>query len=61
MDIAEAKAWMRGERSHTNLLMEVEADPQARAETLVQIEQADAASAEQAYWVLRAHREGLVD
>lgn len=60
MDIAEAKAWLRGERSHTNLLMQVEG-PQTRAETLTQIEQADAASAEHAYWVLRAHRDGLVD
>lgn len=59
MNLEEAKAWLRGERSHNNRIMEV-SDPQTRAETLVNIELADAATTQCAYWIVRAHHERLV-
>ncbi len=55
MTIEEAKEWLRGERSMCNII------PQEPFDTWqVRIAQADAAMAEQAYWVLKAHKEGLV-
>jgi hypothetical protein len=51
----EAIAWLTGSRSMTNIIPQ---DPyeswQAR------ITQADAAMMEQSYWILRAHKEGLL-
>ena len=56
MDIYEAKAWLRGERSLTNRI------PQDPFETWnVRIAEADAAMTQQAYWTVKAHKEGLVD
>ncbi len=56
MTIEEAKEWLRGERSMCNII------PQEPFDTWqVRIAQADAAMAEQAYWVLRAYKEGLIN
>lgn len=64
MDIEEARAWLAGERSMTNNMHGVEGATVTgdldRQTTLVRIEQADAAATERAYWVLRAHRDGLL-
>jgi hypothetical protein len=55
MDLIEATAWLRGERSTTNYM------PQDPFETWnVRINQADAACTEQAYWIAKAHKECLV-
>jgi len=54
MDLNEAKAWLRGERSMTNVI------PEHPQETwIVRIAQADAAMMEQAYLIVRAGREKL--
>ena len=58
MELEEALAWLRGERSTRNVMMSVEEVD--RQTTLVREAQADAAMAQQAYWVVRAHSEGLV-
>jgi hypothetical protein len=51
----EAIAWLTGSRSMTNII------PQDPYESwLVRIAQADAAMMEQAYWILRTHKEGLL-
>ena len=55
MTLDEAYAWLRGERSWTNTLRD------GTEEAFVRIERADAATTEQAYWVVRAHQEGLLD
>ncbi len=56
MSKKEAIAWLRGERSMTNVI------PQDPRETWqVRISQADAAMTQQAYWVVKAYKEGLVD
>ena len=55
MNLEEAQAWLRGERSTANVI------PHHPLETwLVRIAQADAAHAQQAYYVVKAHREMLV-
>lgn len=55
MTLEEAKEWLKGNRSYCNLV------PQDPFETWqVRISQADAAMMEQAYWVLRAVKEGLL-
>jgi hypothetical protein len=55
MNIIEAKAWIEGLRSMCNNI------PQDPFETWqVRIAQADAAMIEAAYWVLRAHKDGLI-
>jgi len=55
MDYEEAKAWLCGERSMTNII------PQDPFETwVVRTAQADAAMTQQAYWIVRAHDDGLV-
>ena len=56
MKYEEAQAWLRGERSTVNYAGgESPWDSQERAHRM------DAASTEQAYWVVRAHKEGLID
>lgn len=55
MDYEEALAWMRGERSMCNSIPQ---DPFSDWE--VRIAQADAAMKKQAYYVLKAHKEGLL-
>ena len=55
MNIEEANAWLKGERSTTNYI------PQDPFETWnVRIAQADAACTQQAYWIAKAHAEGLL-
>ena len=51
----EARAWLEGQRSMTNII------PQDPFESWsVRVEQADAAKFAQAYYVLKAHAEGLL-
>ena len=51
----EAQEWLAGRRSWTNNI------PQEPIETwMVRIEQADAAAVQRAYWIAKAHKEGLV-
>lgn len=55
MNYEDAQEWLQGKRSWANTV------PQDPFETWTQrIAEADAKAAEQAYWVVRAHREGLV-
>jgi hypothetical protein len=50
----EAKEWIKGKRSSVNMI------PTEPFETWnLRIAQADAAMMEQAYWILRAHKEKL--
>ena len=53
MDYEEAIAWLKGERSTTNM-----APAEPRETWIVRISQADAALTQQAYWIVRAHDEG---
>lgn len=56
MDYAEALAWIKGDRSMTNSI------PQDPYETWqVRVAQADAGMMQQAYYVLKAHKEGLTE
>ena len=56
MEFSEAIEWLSGKRSMTNIVPQ---DPfgtwQAR------IAEADAAMTHQAYWIVKAHREGLLE
>lgn len=55
MDAKEAREWLLGERSTANIV------PQGPFETwVVRIAEADAAMMQQAYWILKAHAEGLM-
>lgn len=50
MNYEEALAWLRGDRSMLNVMMEVEhADRQT---TLVAVAEVDAAMTQQAYWIV---------
>ena len=55
MNYEEAIAWLRGERSMTNLIPR---DP--HDSWMLRIAQADAAATQQAYWIVKAHKESLV-
>jgi hypothetical protein len=56
MSREEALAWLRGERSMTNVI------PRDPCDTWqVRIAQADAAMTQLAYWIARAYAEGLVE
>lgn len=56
MNKEEAQEWLKGNRSMCNII------PSNDFETWqVRIVQADAAMMEQAYWVLKAHKEGLIN
>jgi len=55
MTYEEAMAWLRGERSTWSTLAYMQ------AEGHVLSARADAANTEQAYWIVRAHHEGLLD
>ena len=58
MDITEANAWLMGERSMAN---SIASDPDGYGLTYeVRLAQADAAMTQQAYWIAKAHEEGLV-
>ena len=50
------KDWLRGERSTVNMLQQ-SFDEQSH----VRVAQADAANMEAAYWIVRAHKEGLAE
>ena len=52
MNYEEALAWLRGERSMTNILHSTDIN-----EWHVSTAQADAAATQQAYWVVKAHKE----
>lgn len=55
MNLETALEWLNGRRSMTNIM------PLDPVETHhVRIAQADAAMTQQAYWIVRAHKEGLV-
>ncbi len=55
MNYEEAVGWLEGNRSMTNII------PRDPFETWeVRISEADAAKTQQAYWVAKAHTEGLV-
>lgn len=55
MNKDEAVAWLKGERSLTNII------PRDPFETWnVRIAEADAAMTQQAYWIVKAHKEGLI-
>lgn len=41
--LREARAWASGEKTHHNLFLQLEADPEHRVQTLLAIAQADAA------------------
>ena len=56
MKYEEGLAWLNDERSTVNMLQQPN-DEQSH----VRVAQADAAMTEQAYWIVRAHKEGLVD
>ena len=52
MDYQEAVEWLNGNRSMTNII------PQDPFETwLVRIAEADAAMTQQAYWIVKAHKD----
>ena len=53
MNHKEATEWMNGKRSMCNAFGGCQ-------EAIVWCEQADAANMQQAYWLLRAHKEGLI-
>ena len=54
MDHKEAIDWLKGNRSMTNII------PQEPFETWqVRIADADAAMMQQAYWIVKAHKDGL--
>ena len=56
MNLAQAMEWLRGERSMANII------PQHPIETWgVRIAEADAAMIQQAYWIAKAHSEGIVN
>ena len=54
MNLEEAQAWLQGERSMTN---NVPYDP---LNWTCRIAEADAAMLQQAYWIVRAHSEGIL-
>ena len=58
MNKEEAKAWIRGERSHHN---SVYGPGVSMADGCVRVAEADCAAVKQAYYVLRAYKEGLID
>ena len=55
MTYEEAVGWLRGERSTVNY-----AGGDSPAESQERATRMDAAMTEQAYWIVRAHKEGLV-
>lgn len=57
MSHAEALAWLNGERSMCNI---IQSNADTNGPWIVQTAQADAAMTEQAYWIAKAHAEGIV-
>jgi len=61
MNLTEAIEWLNGERSWNNKHHGLQHHgPTALGDREVNIARDDAATTEQAYWIVRAHREGLV-
>lgn len=58
MKYEEAIAWLRGERSMTNM---IQSSADTNCPWIVQTAQADAAATQQAYWVVKAHNEGMIE
>ncbi len=56
MNLEEALAWLRGQRSTLNYTQA----PTPEDSRLYAAKQ-DAAMTEQAYWIVRAHREGITE
>lgn len=57
MNLEEAKAWLRGERSLHNQIVECFQSE----DRVLAIAQADAHMVMQAYYIVKAHQEGLVE
>ena len=53
----EARDWLCGDLSHVTTMVNTKA---AGRERIIDTEKADAATAERAYWVLRAEKDGLL-
>ena len=58
MTYSEALEWLKGNRSNINSILNTTDD---RPHEFAMITQADAGSVQEAYWIVRAHREGIVD
>lgn len=58
MNIKEAKEWLRGDRSMANFFRSLEVPLQEREAYLAV---ADAAMTQQAYWMVKAEQDGLID
>ena len=54
MNLKEAQEWLAGNRSSVNIVSQ---DPYETWE--IRIAEADAARTQQAYWIVRAYKEGL--
>lgn len=59
MNLEEAKSWLCGERSMSNMIQS-NSEMNGNGLWIVQTAQADAAMTEQAYWIVKAHAEGLI-
>ena len=59
MNYEEALAWLKGERSQANWFRSLGSE-RALEQREIWLAEADAASTEQAYWIVRAHKEGLL-
>jgi hypothetical protein len=62
MDIQEAQEWLEGRRDMGNFIT-YDINPRSQQDDgtyRVRVEQANAAKMEQAYWVLRSHKENLI-
>lgn len=57
MKYEEALAWLRGERSMVNI---IQTTGEGNGPWLIQTAEADAALTQQAYWIVKAHNEGLL-
>jgi len=58
MSYEEALAWLKGERSMTNV---IHSDTHSNQSWIVATAQADAAMTQQAYWIVKAWHEGLME
>ena len=56
MSYEEALAWLKGERSTINYT-----DAGTPEQSRINSAEKDASMTEQAYWIVRAHKEGLVE
>ncbi len=59
MNLEEAQEWLKGNRSESDLYMDLHA-PSERSTALANCAIADAANVQRAYWVVKAHSEGLM-